>query len=156
VVSVDFPEEGTWRVWLMAEEGGEHTMSAYEVDVASVAGTSGSGATGMEGMDHGAGATVVEPMEGMDHGAGATVVEPMEGTSHSDGSAAVSAAEGDGHSESVSAAAGHGGGGGVNWWVISAFLAVIAAGVIGAVGLKARLRRQMAVGALAPEGACDV
>ncbi|MHB9149928.1 MAG: FixH family protein [Thermoleophilia bacterium] len=147
VASVVFPSEGTWRVWLMAEEGGDHTMSAYEVDVAPVAGASASGTAdmeGMQGMDHGAEATVVEPMEG------------MEGMSHSDGSAAVSAAEGDGHSESESAAAGHGGGGGVNWWVISAFLAVIAVGVIGAVGLKARLRRQMALGALAPEGASDV
>lgn len=121
-------------------------MSAYDVDVAPMVGASASGTAdmeGMEGMNHNAEVPVVQPMEG------------MEGMSHGDGSAAVSAAGGDGHSGSESAAAGHGGGG-VNWWVISAFLAVIAAGVIGAVGLKARLRRQIAQGALAPEGACDV
>lgn len=144
VVSVVFPAEGSWRVWLMAEEGGEHTASAYEVNVAPLAGASASGAsdTGvMEGMDHGAGSTATEAMEGMDHGAGST---------------AGAVTEGDGHSESESAAAGHGGGGGVNWWVISAFLAVITAAVVGAAGLKRRLRRQMALGVPAPEGPRDV
>lgn len=153
-VTVAFPAVGSWRVWLVAEEGGQRTEAVFDIDAASgpaIPGESGGSTPDMQmpGME---GSHSMEDMAGMgDSGA----VEPGSEGAHA-GDAAAGTAGGDGPSGSDESAGGHTAGGEINWWVIGAFLAVIGVGVAAAAGLKRRLRRQMALGSLATEGACDV
>ncbi|MHB0979966.1 MAG: FixH family protein [Thermoleophilia bacterium] len=154
-VTVAFPAVGSWRVWLVADEGGRRTESAYDVDVATgsaVPGESDGSTHDMESMPGMEGSHSMEDMPGM---GSSGAVESGSADSHA-GDAAATAATADGHLGSDEAAGGHTMGGEVNWWVIGAFLAVIGAGIAVAAGLKQRLRRQMASGALATESGCDV
>lgn len=152
-VTVAFPAVGSWRVWLVAEEGGQRTETAYDVDVATgsaVPGESDGSTHDMESMPGMEGSHTMEDMPGMESSG---TVEPGSVDSHAGDAAAATA---DGHSGSDEAAGEHTMGGEVNWWVIGAFLAVIGAGIAAAAGLKQRLRRQMASGVLATESGCDV
>lgn len=154
-VTVAFPAVGSWRVWLVADEGGQRTETAYDVDVATgpaMPGESAGSTHDMEGMPGMEGQHSMEDMPGM---GSAGAVEPGDAGGHAE-DAAAGTAGGDGHSGSDESAGGHTAGGEINWWVIGAFLAIIGVGVAAAAGLKQRLRRQMASGALATESGCDV
>ncbi|MHB8869529.1 MAG: FixH family protein [Thermoleophilia bacterium] len=154
-VTVAFPDVGSWRVWLVADEGGRRTETAYDVDVATasaVPGEPGGSTHDMDSMPGMEGSHNMEDMPGMESSG---AVEPGSVDSHA-GDAAAGTAPVDDHSGSEEAAGGHTTGGEVNWWVIGAFLAVIGAGIAAAAGLKQRLRRQMASGVLVTESGCDV
>jgi hypothetical protein len=45
-------------------------------------------------------------------------------------------------------------GGAINWYVVGGILALVAAGIALAAGLKEHLERQIAMGALVTEGVC--
>ncbi|MHB1345449.1 MAG: FixH family protein [Thermoleophilia bacterium] len=154
-VTVAFSDVGSWRVWLVADEGGQRTETAYDVDVATASAVPGEPAGSTHDMESMPGMEGQHSMENMPGMESSGAVEPGSVDPHA-GDAVAGAATADGHSDSEEAAGGHTTGGEVNWWVIGGFLAVIGAGIAAAAGLKQRLRRQMTSGALATESGCDV
>lgn len=156
---VVFSQPGTWTVWVSAEKAGKLTEKSFEVPV-----TEARAAAEEPGVEEGAGAapsvgqgTTADEIPTAEDGLaadepvldehGAMSDEEMAGHG-----GAVLGEEGDSHADEGEEA-GHGGAsGGINWYVIAAFLAVIGLATLAAAVLKKRLRGQIALGNLRNAG----
>lgn len=150
LVEAVFGAEGTWTVWVTAEQKGVVTEAAYELPVAPA--PAAAAVTPAPPVE----ATAPGGTAAADTGSAAVADEPSAtGAPTAEGVLvpAVAQSSGGEHAEATDDGHGHGAAGDVNWLVLLGFAAVIIGATVAAALLKAHLARQIALGNLRPQGA---